>query len=193
MLSPPMQSNPQPTPSSPRLVWVVIGGLVLTLLAAFAGWKLGSRHAAVSEQGMLKVGNEAPDFSLDTLDGRSLGPAQFRGQKIVLVDFWATWCGPCRIQRQILEPLYDEFHGRGVEFLAVSVGEDGQTVRDFLNGNPFAYPVLIDPDDKIGSQLQIDALPTLMVVDRQGRIAYVHIGIADQDELRSVLKEAGAA
>ncbi len=189
-----MDSN-EPQPARPsRLPWVVIaGGLALTILAGLGGWWLGSRRASVPEQGMLKVGSAAPDFRLDTLDGRSLGPAQYRGQKVVLVDFWATWCGPCRIQRQILEPLYDEFRGRGVEFLAVSVGEDGKTVHDFLAANPFAYPVLIDPDDKLGSQLEIDGLPTLMVVDRQGRIAYVHVGIVDQDELRSVLAQAGAA
>lgn len=188
--------NPQPAPAPrpARLLWIVLGGLVLTLIAAFAGWKLGSRGGRSAEPGTaLAIGGEAPAFKLQTLDGRALGPLDFQGQKVVLVDFWATWCGPCHLQRQILEPLYDEFRGRGVEFLAVSLGEDGQTVRDFTLQHPFAYPVLIDPEDKLSTELQINALPTLMVVDRQGKIAFVHVGVADRDQLRKVLAGAGAA
>jgi thiol-disulfide isomerase/thioredoxin len=131
------------------------------------------------------------DFRLKTLDGRALGPKDFRGQ-VVVVDFWATWCGPCHLQAQILEPVYRDFKGRGVQFLAANVGEEPEMVKKFLKDKPFPYPVLIDPEDNISGDLGIVALPTLMVVDKKGKVTYFQAGIADGDTLRQILKKAGA-
>lgn len=130
------------------------------------------------------------DFRLKTLDGRTLGPKDFRGQ-VVVVDFWATWCGPCHLQAQILEPVYRDFKGRGVQFLAANVGEEPDQVKKFLKDKPFPYPVLIDPEDNISADLGIVALPTLLVVDKKGKVAYFQAGIADGDTLRQILKKAG--
>ena len=77
------------------------------------------------------------DFRLPSVDGRALGPRSFPGQ-VVVVDFWATWCLPCRLQAQILEPVYRDLKGRGVQFLAVNVGETPDDVRKFLKATPFA-------------------------------------------------------
>ena len=131
------------------------------------------------------------DFRLKTLDGRTLGPKDFRGQ-VVVVDFWATWCGPCHLQAQILEPVYRDFKGRGVQFLAANVGEEPDLVKKFLKDKPFPYPVLIDPEDNISADLGIVALPTLLVVDKKGKVTYFQAGIADGDTLRQILKKAGA-
>src|SRR5262245_14895898 len=131
------------------------------------------------------------DFQLATVDGRALGPKDFPGQ-VVVVDFWATWCGPCRLQAQILEPIYRDLKGRGVQFLAANVGEEPETVKSFLKDKPFPYPVLLDPKDSVASNLGVYALPTLLVVDTQGRLAFFQSGIADGDTLRQVIKKAGA-
>jgi thiol-disulfide isomerase/thioredoxin len=130
-------------------------------------------------------------FKANTLDGKKLGPLDFPG-KVVVVDFWATWCGPCHIQAKILEPLHRELHGRGVQFLAANVGEDLGTVREFVKERPFPYPVLVDPDDRLMAELGIIALPTLLVVDKKGKVAYFEPGLIDADRLRKVIKEAGA-
>jgi peroxiredoxin len=130
-------------------------------------------------------------FRLKTMDGRTLGPTDFAGQ-VVVVDFWATWCLPCRIQAQILEPLYRDYKGKGVQFLAASVGEDEKTVRAFVKDKPFPYPVLIDPKDELSAKLGIVALPTLMVIDKQGKVTYFQPGLADATSLRKILKQAGA-
>ena len=132
-----------------------------------------------------------PEFRLKSLDGRALGPRDFPGQ-VVLVDFWATWCGPCQIQSQILESLHGDLKGKGVQFLAANVGEDEATVKGFLKKKPFSYPVLLDPEDTVSSNLGVYALPTLMIVDKKGKISYIQPGIADAPTLRRALKEAGA-
>ena len=131
------------------------------------------------------------DFQLKTVDGRTLGPKDFLGQ-VVVVDFWATWCGPCHLQAEILEPVYHDFKGRGVQFLAANVGEDPETVKSFLKSRPFPYPVLLDPKDSVASDLGVFALPTLLVVDTKGRVAFFQSGIADGDTLRQLIRKAGA-
>jgi thiol-disulfide isomerase/thioredoxin len=131
------------------------------------------------------------DFQLKTIDGRTLGPKDFRGQ-VVVVDFWATWCGPCHLQARILEPVYRDFKGRGVQFLAANVGEEPEQVKKFLKDKPFPYPVLLDPGNDISAELGVAALPTLMVVDKKGKVTYFESGIADGDTLRQIIKKAGA-
>jgi thiol-disulfide isomerase/thioredoxin len=131
------------------------------------------------------------DFRLPSVDGRTLGPKDFGGQ-VVVVDFWATWCGPCRLQAQILEPVYRDYKGRGVQFLAANVGEEADTVRKFLKNQPFPYPVLLDSNQSVAGDLGVLALPTLLVIDKKGKISYFQSGIADGDTLRQLIKEAGA-
>jgi cytochrome c biogenesis protein CcmG, thiol:disulfide interchange protein DsbE len=131
------------------------------------------------------------DFQLPSVDGRKLGPQSFPGQ-VVVVDFWATWCLPCRLQAQILEPIYRDYKGRGVQFLATDVGETPDEVRKFLKEKPFPYPVLLDSNQETASKLGVFALPTLLVVDKKGKVTYLQSGIADGDTLRQLIKKAGA-
>jgi cytochrome c biogenesis protein CcmG, thiol:disulfide interchange protein DsbE len=143
----------------------------------------------------MTAGKNAPgapvDFRLKTVDGRTVGPKDFKGQ-VVVVDFWATWCGPCHLQAEILQPVYKEYKGRGVQFLAANVGEDLDTVKKFLAQKPFPYPVLLDPDQHVAADLGVVALPTLLVVDKKGKVAWLQSGIADGDTLRQMIKKAGA-
>jgi thiol-disulfide isomerase/thioredoxin len=130
-------------------------------------------------------------FQLPSIDGRRLGPKSFPGQ-VVVVDFWATWCMPCRLQAQILEPIYQQYKGRGVQFLAADSGEEAAEVKKFLKEKPFPYPVLLDSDQAVSTKLGLSALPTLMVIDKQGKVAYFESGVADADSLHEILRKAGA-
>jgi thiol-disulfide isomerase/thioredoxin len=131
------------------------------------------------------------DFRLKTTDGRTLGPPDFPG-KVVVVDFWATWCGPCRLQAKLLEPVVRDLKGKGVQFLAADMGETEDTVRGYLRENPFAYPVLLDVDSRISDSFNITALPTLMVIDRKGSLRYLAPGLADGDTLKRIIAQAGS-
>jgi peroxiredoxin len=158
-------------------------------------WRLASRQPAPVGGGeattVAGALGPAPHFQLASLDGRRLGPGDFAG-KVVLLDFWATWCGPCHIQADVLRDLYPRFRGPRVEFLAVSVGEDLDTVRHFVAEKPFDYPVLLDPQSEVADPLGVMALPTIMVVDRQGRLVFRESGLVAGETLEQVLRDAGA-
>jgi cytochrome c biogenesis protein CcmG/thiol:disulfide interchange protein DsbE len=164
----------------------------VVVAAAFASLLLLScREGSTAGKGTAASADAKADFQLKTVDGRSLGPKSFPGQ-VVVVDFWATWCMPCRLQAQILEPVYRDYKGRGVQFLAANVGEEPEQVKQFLKSKPFPYPVLLDPTEKVSGGLGVMALPTLMVVDKKGNVSYFQSGIADGDTLRALIKKAGA-
>ena len=160
---------------------------VLMFAALFSLMLFGCKDAVGGSKGAVGA---RPEFKLKTLDGRKLGPTDFPGQ-VVVVDFWATWCGPCHIQARILEPIHRDFQGKGVQFLAANVGEDEATVRKFVKDKPFPYPVLLDPESQVSGNLGVYALPTLMVIDKKGKVTLLQAGVMDGPTLRKALKEAG--
>ncbi len=134
---------------------------------------------------------QRPGFRLPTLDGRELGPADFKG-KVVVADFWATWCGPCFLQADILHKLHAQYSKDDVQFLAIDVGEDEKTVRAFAAKRPFPYPVLLDPEEKVSGELRVAGFPTLLILNRKGEVSYLRAGIVPEKRLRELLTLAGA-
>jgi thiol-disulfide isomerase/thioredoxin len=163
--------------------------VLLILLAVFGQVSCKSPSSGVGENSGNTAVSSAPAFDLTGLDGERYRLADFSGQ-VVLIEFWATWCGPCRLQAEILSRLYEEIGGGDVEFLAVSLGEAEDTVRSFVNRKPFPYPVLLDPDELLGYALEVYALPTVMIVDRGGDISFMRPGISDGETLRRALSAA---
>ncbi|HEY0780966.1 MAG TPA: TlpA disulfide reductase family protein [Thermoanaerobaculia bacterium] len=163
--------------------------LLATLLWACDPMPAGAGREVAAPRGGKMIGSQA-DFRLKSMDGRVLGPKDFPG-KVVVVDFWATWCQPCRLQAEILEPLSRQLAGANVQFLAANSGEAEPTVRAFVRKTPFSYPVLLDADDSLSNQLGIEGLPTLMVVDKAGKVTYFEAGVADGDTLKRIIQKAG--
>lgn len=135
--------------------------------------------------------SNVPDFRLPTLDGRELGPEDYRG-RVVLLDFWATWCVPCRFQEKILEELHGELEERRVQVLAIDLGEDVERVRKHFEGRKAPWPVLLDTEDRLTAELGIEALPSLMILDREGEISYFEVGVLDAKALLSEVEKAGS-
>ena len=89
---------------------------------------------------------------------------------VVAADFWATWCGPCLMAMPALQEVYDDFEGRGVEFLAVNFGEDPERARRFIERKNYTFRVVLDPDQAIGKRFGVSAIPVLVVVGVDGRM-----------------------
>lgn len=119
----------------------------------------------------------APDFSLTDMDGKAHALADYRG-KVVLVNFWATWCPPCRKEMPSLERVYQHFKGKPFAVLAINQWETVDHVFSYmgdLNVDP-SFPILFDSESKVADQFGVRGLPTSFLVDAQGRIVYRAVG-----------------
>lgn len=123
------------------------------------------------------VGKTAPGFSLKDSSGQSVSFADYKG-KVVLLDFWATWCGPCKVEIPWFMDFEREFKDRGFAVLGVSMDEDGwKVVKPYMQNMKMNYRVLLGDDNVSNAYGGLDSLPTTLLIDRQGRIASVHVGI----------------
>ena len=113
----------------------------------------------------------SPGITLGGLDGKTYNLDAFRG-KVVLLNFWATWCPPCRREMPDMEKLYQRLSQKGLVVLAVS-DEKRETVEDFLKKQNYTFPVLLDPDRKVNSAFGIEGIPNSFLFDRQGKLLQV--------------------
>jgi cytochrome c biogenesis protein CcmG/thiol:disulfide interchange protein DsbE len=172
---------------------VIVGRLrdriAVTALAAVLGGALFVNVASVASKG-----RQAPEFALPRVDGGgTLALASLRG-KVVLLDFWATWCAPCLEMLPVMDALYGEFHPRGVEFVGINSdgpGVTSQEVRDFLRRRPIPYPVVLD-EGEVGGRYNVTGLPHFVVLARDGGISRVFFGMTSRAELARALDRAMA-
>jgi len=152
--------------------------------AAGAGASRGTNQAAAGE-GLL--GRPAPDFMLRDLDGKQVQLSTLKG-KVVLLDFWATWCGPCRVAMPQLNNLFQEFRNQDVVMIGIDENEDEQTVRNFIRQNGYEYPILLAPTgDPVIENYSARAIPTLVLIDRNGLVADYKVGSETVETLRADL------
>ena len=128
------------------------------------------------------VGAKIPGFRLAALDGSEVTAADLAG-KVVLLDVWATWCGPCHIQADILRAAAPSLEAHGVTIVGINSGETLGTVRDFVARKPFPWTVLVDIEEQLTGDLEILGLPTLLIVDRDGTIAFRQTGILSAERI----------
>lgn len=157
--------------------WTAVLGIGLALAAHLAA---ATPAAAALEGSKLKKGQQAPDFTLKDLDGKSWKLSDFKGKKIVLLDFWATWCNICKREMPVLERVYKEYKGKGVEFLGIALDDVDKTkqIRKILDEKGVTYPILIDQDQKVATEVYQLAgpIPFKVVIDTNGTIVYDHVG-----------------
>ncbi|MGB0716258.1 MAG: redoxin domain-containing protein [Phycisphaerae bacterium] len=133
------------------------------------------------------LGTKAPKLQLDDLNGSQFNLADHRNESIVVVDFWATWCGPCRAAFPTLIEVTSRYADRGVKFIAVNVNENTSLVRDYLKTTGFNLNVVMDEEGKIARAYQAHGLPQTVIVDRDGSVQAVHQGFSQT--LRQQLTE----
>jgi len=123
-------------------------------------------------------GGPTPALRLQDLEGKVHSLADYRG-KVVLINFWATWCAPCRYEMPSIEKLRDSLKGRPFAVLAVNLGEPEPRIRAFLQEVPLRFPVLLDPEAEAAKAWNVKALPATFVVGTDGRVRYRYIGELD--------------
>ena len=136
----------------------------------------------------IKEGVQAPDFTGELIDGTSITLSELQG-KPVIINFWATWCGPCVKEMPAFERLKDDF-GDKIGIIAVNCGDDAGTVKDFVEENGYTFPVVLDEEYSISMLYPTNSIPYTVVVDAEGKVTHISTGALDADPMSERHKEA---
>lgn len=123
----------------------------------------------------------APDFTLKSMSGSNVRLSELKGD-VILLNFWASWCGPCRTEMPLLNKLHNKYKGIGFTVLGVNVEESNTAAIDFLDENKVSFPILWDSKNEVSKQYSVSAMPTTVMIDRDGQVRYIHKGFQDGDE-----------
>jgi peroxiredoxin len=171
-----MRKNPGPVRARSR-------ALLVSAFLLVAGLAPGAVRA-------VEAGQPAPSFSARALDGDStLALASYKG-KVVFLDFWASWCGPCQNAMPVIESLRNEFPADQFQVLAVNVDQDPKKAREFLERRKVGYPSVSDPEGHLPATYGLKTMPTSYIIDRSGVVRFVHAGFrpSDVEGLRSEIR-----
>jgi peroxiredoxin len=168
-----------------RVVWGLVSACVLgsQLLSATTAPADSSefKKRMGRDRGVIQIGDEAPNFLLRDLSGNVRSLSQYRG-KVVLLNFWATWCGPCRVEMPAMEQLYRTLPRAEFEILAVSTDSQGEAVtRPFQREMGFTFPILHDSEYRVGLTYGARSIPVTFMVDRRGIVRQKIFGARDWD------------
>lgn len=131
--------------------------------------------AAISAPAAIAPATAAPDFALHALDGPNLRLKEQRG-RVVMVNFWATWCGPCRQEMPQLNRLYEKYKASGFVLLGVNVDDDQRKAAEVAGKLGVTFPVLLDTDKQVSKLYDLSTMPSTVIIDRDGKVRYVHRG-----------------
>jgi peroxiredoxin len=167
----------------------------ILLAAALAlGAAPASAQSLVTTAAAVAVSGAAPDFTLRSLGGPNLRLLEQRG-RVVMVNFWATWCAPCRIEMPHLNRLYDKYRKSGFVLLGVNIDDDANNAAALATKLGLQFPVLLDTDKKVSKLYDLSTMPSTVLIDRDGRVRYVHRGYRDgyedtyEKQIRELLRE----
>ena len=158
-------------------------GFVFSVLAA----------TSLAASGSL-TGQTAPDFALKSSTGENLRLSEYRGD-VVMINFWATWCGPCRQEMPLLDELHSRYERVGFSLLGVNIDDDAGKAMNMVSELGVTFPVLFDHRKEVSKMYEVDAMPTTIILDREGTVRHVHLGYKPGyeahylDQIRSLLRE----
>ncbi len=149
-----------------------------------------------AEQAAAKVAANAPapDFTLAARGGQHLSLSQYKGQ-VVMINFWATWCGPCRQEMPLLDAMYQKYKRMGFTLIGVNVEPDSKAAEEYLKKVPVTFPIAFDPDSSVSKLYAVQGMPSSVIIDRKGNARVIHKGYRPGDEnvyldhIRSLIRE----
>jgi len=158
-------------------------------------WLASAVLALIAQSAVAAItpGAPAPDFTLRTVSGPNLRLQEQRGH-VVLINFWATWCGPCRQEMPQLNKLYDKYRAAGFVMLGVNIDDDARHASEVATKLGLKFPVLLDTDKTVSRQYDLGTMPTTVLIDRDGRVRHIHPGYLAgyedtyDNEIRGLLK-----
>jgi peroxiredoxin len=136
----------------------------------------------------------APDFTLNAQSGKPVELTQFKGQ-VVMLNFWASWCGPCRQEMPLLDSIYKKYNKAGFTMIGVNVEPDSKTANDWLKQTPVSFPILYDTQSEVSKLYGVAGMPSTVIIDRKGNVRMIHRGYKPGDEeeylsnIRSLMRE----
>ncbi|MGG3989874.1 thiol-disulfide oxidoreductase ResA [Bacillus smithii] len=167
---------------------LLVRTIILLILAAAVGYTLYA-NLTRDEKGSVQKGDQAPDFVLKDLHGKEHKLSDYKG-KGVFLNFWGTWCEPCKKEMPDLEKVGKEYKSKGVEILAVNVGEPDLVVKKFAEQYHLTFPIMIDGNKEVLRAYGVDPLPTTFLIDSKGRVKEVIIGgLQNEEQVREKLAE----
>ena len=150
-------------------------------VAAMAAAMLAVAWPAAANDGAVP----APAFSLQSREGTQVALADLRGQ-VVMINFWASWCGPCRQEFPALDQIYAKYKPMGFTLVAINVESEKSDAEKFLGATPVNFPILFDPGNVVSGKYGVSAMPTTILVDRQGRVRWQHRAYKPGDEAKYI-------
>jgi len=164
-----------------------IGRIAVIAAAIVAG--LASTAAAA-----VLASAPAPDFTLHSMGGPNLRLQEQRGQ-VVMLNFWASWCGPCRQEMPRLNRLYEKYHASGFQLLGVNVDDDARNAAEVATSLGLRFPVLLDTRKQVSRLYDLGTMPSTVLIDRDGKVRFIHLGYKDgyeqtyENQIRELLRE----
>ncbi len=136
---------------------------------------------------LAQKGGTVTDFTIGSLNNGQISLADYEGD-VIIMNFWATWCPPCRAEMPAIDRFYEAYKDEGLVVLAINEEESEETVRPFIQANNFSFPVLLDTEGRVAQQYSTRSFPTTFIIDRQGVIQHVQTGEISEAELERIVK-----
>ena len=168
---------------------IFVTGILILAIGIFFLAGCGERGTSTSPPAGPAGGETAKlaaTFSLQDLMGKTVSLESLQG-KVVILDFWATWCGPCKEAMPVLQQLSDKYVNKGVVVIGVNQRESLGKVKDFITSNKFTYQQLLDSNGKVGNDYGVEGIPTLVIIDQKRNQAMTHVGYTP--ELANIISE----